>query len=99
MTRSCGSAGAQWGAWSWLGARYAAVAGAAWRQRKQAVEPRRSADELAFLPAALSLQHTPVHPAPRWLAYLLIGLLALALGWACLGTVDIVAVAPGRIIV
>ncbi len=86
-------------AWAWLWARYAAVAAAAWRQRKQIDSPRRSADELAFLPAALSLQHTPVHPAPRRLAYMLMGLMVLAMGWACLGQVDIVAVAPGRIIV
>lgn len=99
MTQPSNDAGARVQAWTWLWARYAAVAGVAWRQRKQAVGPRRSADELAFLPAALSLQHTPVHPVPRRLAYLLIGLLALALTWACLGQVDIVAVAPGRIIV
>ncbi len=93
------AAGAQDPPWHWLWQRYAAVASAAWRQRRQLAGPRRSADELAFLPAALCLQHTPVHPAPRWLAFLLIGLLALALGWACMGQVDIVAVAPGRIIV
>ncbi len=99
MTRASDGTGARSQAWTWLWARYAGVAAAAWRQRKQYVGPRRSADELAFLPAALSLQHTPVHPVPRRLAYLLMGLLVLAFGWACLGQVDIVAVAPGRIIV
>lgn len=57
------------------------------------------ADEAAFLPAALSLQETPVHPAPRRLAYLLMGLFALGLVWSLIGEVDIVATAPGRIIV
>ena len=99
MTLPSSGTGARMQAWTWLWARYAAVAGVAWRQRKQEAGPRRSADELAFLPAALSLQHTPVHPVPRRLAYLLISLLALALLWTCLGQVDIVAVAPGRIIV
>ena len=99
MSRSSDIAGSRMQAWNGLWARYAAVAGAAWRHRQQLEEPRRSADELAFLPAALSLQHTPVHPAPRRLGYMLMGLLVLAMGWACLGQVDIVAVAPGRIIV
>ena len=57
------------------------------------------ADEVAFLPAALSLQETPVHPAPRRLAWGLMTLFVLALVWSILGKVDIVAVAPGRIIV
>ena len=70
----------------------------AWAQRSQLAGPRLRADETAFLPAALSLQHTPVHPAPRRTAWALIVLFATALTWACLGTVDIVAVAPGRII-
>lgn len=99
MTLQSTGAGARFQAWAWLWSRYATVAGAAWRQRKQLAGARRSADELAFLPAALSLQHTPVHPLPRRLAYLLTALLALALAWTCLGKVDIVAVAPGRIIV
>jgi hemolysin D len=40
-----------------------------------------------------------VHPAPRRLAYLLMGLFTLALVWSLIGEVDIVATAPGRIIV
>ncbi|MEY2860683.1 MAG: hypothetical protein RL392_1141 [Pseudomonadota bacterium] len=79
--------------------RYQAIFSAAWQHRIELAGPPRLADELAFLPAALSLQDTPVHPAPRRLAYLLMGLFVLALVWACFGEVDIVAVAPGRIIV
>lgn len=60
---------------------------------------RAGADERDFLPAALSLQETPAHPAPRQLAWLLMVLFALALAWAWIGTVDIVAVATGRIVV
>ncbi|MFO1262756.1 MAG: HlyD family type I secretion periplasmic adaptor subunit [Rhodoferax sp.] len=71
----------------------------AWSQRAALAGPQRQADELAFLPAALSLQETPVHPAPRILAKAIITLFCVALGWACIGTVDIVATAPGRIIV
>lgn len=79
--------------------RYAAVFGAAWRQRAVLAGPRLQAEEAAFLPAALSLQHTPAHPAPRRAAYIVMALASAALVWAWLGQVDIVAVAAGRIIV
>lgn len=80
-------------------ARYRAVLGAAWQVRHELAGPKRLADEAAFLPAALSLQETPVHPAPRRLAVALMLLFAAALLWAVLGEIDIVAVAPGRIVV
>jgi hemolysin D len=80
-------------------ARYQAVFKAAWAHRTELAGPSRMADEIAFLPAALSLQETPVHPAPRRLAWGLMLLFVLALLWAIFGRVDIVAVAPGRIIV
>lgn len=79
--------------------RYQSVLSAAWQHRAELAGPARMADEVAFLPAALSLQETPIHPAPRRLAYLLMGLFTLALGWSLIGEVDIVATAPGRIIV
>lgn len=79
--------------------RYAAVFRLAWAHRHEMAGPARLADEAAFLPAALSLQETPVHPAPRRLALLLISLFLIALLWAILGKVDIVAVAPGRVVV
>ena len=80
-------------------ARYRAVLGAAWSHRSELAGPKLLAEEAAFLPAALSLQHTPVHPAPRRVAYVLMALFTIAVTWACIGQVDIVAVAPGRIIV
>ncbi len=79
--------------------RYLAVFKAAWSMRKELAGPKRLLDEAAFLPAALSLQDTPVHPAPRRLAFMLMALFGIALAWACIGEVDIVAVAPGRIVV
>jgi hemolysin D len=79
--------------------RYQSVFGAAWRHRKALDRPRRLADEAAFLPAALSLQDTPLHPAPRRLAWGLMILLVLTLSWSYFGEVDMVSVAPGRIIV
>ena len=80
-------------------ARYRAIFGHAWAHRAELAGPARLADELAFLPAALSLQQTPVHPAPRRLAWGLMILFILALVWAMVGEVDIVALAPGRIMV
>jgi hemolysin D len=80
-------------------ARYKAIFGAAWAMRHQLAGPQRMADEAAFLPAALSLESTPVHPAPRRLAFAIVALFLIALAWACLGQVDIVAVAQGRIVI
>jgi hemolysin D len=82
-----------------LAQRYAAVFGAAWAHRKALDGQARSAEELAFLPATQSLQDTPVHPLPRRTAWVLCTLFALAVLWACIGQVDIVAVAPGRIVI
>ena len=80
-------------------ARYKAIFAAAWARRAELAGPARLADEAAFLPAALSLQDTPVHPAPRRIAYALMALFAIALLWAVFGKIDIVATAAGRIIV
>jgi len=79
--------------------RYQVIFQHAWTHRAELAGPARMADEIAFLPAALSLQETPVHPAPRRFAYGLMILFVLALVWSYFGQVDIVAVAPGRIIV
>jgi hemolysin D len=79
--------------------RYRAIVGAAWDARHALAGPPLQRDEAAFLPAALSLQHTPVHPSPRRAAYLIMALFVSALVWACLGKIDIVSTAPGRIIV
>ena len=61
-------------------------------------EQRRSADELAFLPAALEIVETPPSPVGRAIGFSIVAVLAVALAWACIGTVDIVAVAPGKLI-
>ena len=80
-------------------ARYRTVFNEAWQARHELAGPKRLSDELAFLPAALSLQETPVHPAPRRLAFALIVLFLIALLWSVVGQIDIVAVASGRIVV
>jgi len=59
---------------------------------------RRRDHELAFLPAALEIIETPPSPIGRAIGLTIIAVFVLALGWACLGTVDIVATAQGKII-
>jgi hemolysin D len=53
---------------------------------------------LAFLPAALEIVETPASPIGRSIAYAIMALFVLALAWACVGRVDIVASAKGKII-
>src|SRR5229473_1624680 len=59
---------------------------------------RRRDHELAFLPAALEIVETPPSPIGRAIGATIIAVFVLALAWACLGTVDIVATASGKII-
>lgn len=79
--------------------RYRTIFKAAWEVRHELAGPKRLADETAFLPAALSLQQTPVHPSPMRAAWVIMALFMLALIWSIFGRVDIVAVAQGRIVV
>jgi hemolysin D len=59
---------------------------------------RHREQELAFLPAALEIVETPPSPIGRAIGATILGLFVLALAWACLGTIDIIATAPGKII-
>jgi hemolysin D len=59
---------------------------------------RSDSDDLAFLPAALEIVERPASPIGRALLYILIGLFCIALAWATIGQVDIVASAKGKII-
>ena len=70
----------------------------AWNNRKAMDPPHRLRHEVQFLPAALALQEQPVHPAPRYIQWLLIAFAALALLWACIGEIDVVATASGKIV-
>ncbi|WP_138856460.1 HlyD family type I secretion periplasmic adaptor subunit [Inhella inkyongensis] len=79
--------------------KYAAIFQAAWAQRHELAGPKRLADEQAFLPAALALQETPPHPAPRRAMLTICALFLIALVWALVGQLDIVAVAQGQVVV
>lgn len=78
--------------------RYVQVFAAAWGMRRELDTVPRMRHESEFLPAALALRDTPIHPAPRIATGLIIALLAVTTAWACLGKVDVVATAPGKII-
>ncbi|KRT54239.1 type I secretion membrane fusion protein, HlyD family [endosymbiont of Ridgeia piscesae] len=58
----------------------------------------RRSDEQVFLPAALEVCDTPPSPIGRAISWSLMLFFLLAVIWALIGRVDIVAVAQGRII-
>jgi HlyD family secretion protein len=55
-------------------------------------------EALDFSPAILRLQRQPPSPLPRTVLYLLLGLLCGLLVWSLVGKLDIIAVAPGRLV-
>ncbi|MCF8152445.1 MAG: HlyD family type I secretion periplasmic adaptor subunit [Burkholderiaceae bacterium] len=78
--------------------RYATIFSHAWKVRKELDPPQRLPHEAQFLPASLELQETPVSPAPRVIAWLLMSFALLALLWAIFGRMDVVATAHGKIV-
>jgi len=78
--------------------RYWAVFRQSWRVRRELDQKQRLPEETAFLPAHLEIVETPAHPAPQWTGRIIaiLGLSMLAL--AVFGHLDIVAVAPGKLV-
>jgi hemolysin D len=64
---------------------------------KRAVGGFDRRDEREFLPAALEVVETPASPTGRLLGVVIVLFFVLALAWAFLGRVDVIATAPGRI--
>jgi hemolysin D len=58
----------------------------------------RSAEELAFLPAALEIVETPPSPAGRAIGVCVILIFCIGLAWTAFGQIDVVASAQGRIV-
>ena len=81
-----------------LGSRYLQVFRHAWAHRHSMDPVPRLPHEALFLPAALSLQETPVSPAPRVTMWLIIAFVFLALIWSWQGRIDVVATAHGKVI-
>ena len=78
--------------------RYIKIFRHAWSQRKETDAPDLHAHEAQFLPAALALRDTPVHPAPRIALWLIMAFALIAVMWAVFGRIDVVATAVGKII-
>lgn len=57
-----------------------------------------SQHEYEFLPAVLEVQDSPPSPIGRMITWLVVALTVIAIVWASLGQVDIVATAQGKII-
>ena len=85
-------------AFSDLTKRYAKILRHAWSQRRETDSPKLQPHESQFLPAALALRDTPVHPAPRITLWLIIAFALIAVLWATFGRIDVVATAVGKII-
>jgi len=58
----------------------------------------RHSHEYEFLPAVLEVQDSPPSPIGRLVTWSIVVLMIIAVAWACLGQVDIVATAQGKII-
>ncbi|QDQ83742.1 HlyD family type I secretion periplasmic adaptor subunit [Paraburkholderia megapolitana] len=78
--------------------RYAQVFRSAWSIREALDSPRRTGDELDFLPSSLELVEKPPHPAPRWTLRILVALSVAILAVAIFGHLDIVATAKGKVL-
>jgi hemolysin D len=78
--------------------RYGAAFKQAWQRRAEMEITQRLPHEAQFLPAALSLQETPVSPAPRAAMWMIIAFAAIALLWAVFGRIDVVATAQGKVV-
>ncbi|WP_222872752.1 biotin/lipoyl-binding protein [Hankyongella ginsenosidimutans] len=59
---------------------------------------RRAWRETDFLPAALEVVETPPNPLGRAILWVLMGFVVLALAWSVLARLDVVAVAPAKVI-
>lgn len=69
-----------------------------WKHRQELGGGLLNEHEADFLPPALALQEKPVSPASRWVAIVLMTLVAAIVIWSFFGEIDIVVNAAGKII-
>lgn len=55
-------------------------------------------DIYEFLPAAIEIERSPAPKAGRVILWAIVALFLIAIAWACVGKVDVVAVAQGKVI-
>ncbi len=63
-----------------------------------ATQPLRQQDIYSFLPAAIELEQTPPVPLARTFLWTILALFIITIVWACVGQVDIIASAQGKVI-
>ncbi|MCA8023632.1 HlyD family type I secretion periplasmic adaptor subunit [Burkholderia metallica] len=78
--------------------RYAVVFREAWQVRHENDTQLKLPHERAFLPAHLELVETPARPLPMWTMRIVVALAVLVVLIALIGRLDIVAIAPGKLI-
>jgi hemolysin D len=70
----------------------------AWANRGKMGDSTLMQQQREFLPGALEITQSPPSPIGRTIIWVLIALFTIAIIWACLGKVNIVAVAEGKIV-
>lgn len=88
------AAGTAQGGW----ARHWQVLRDSWALETKRVRDRVSWRDTDFLPAALEVVETPPNPIGRTLLWVLMTFLVLALVWSFVARIDVVALAPGKVI-
>ncbi|MFC7535912.1 HlyD family type I secretion periplasmic adaptor subunit [Sphingomonas sp. GCM10030256] len=78
--------------------RHWAVLRDSWALESERRKTRQRWRETDFLPAALEVVERPPNPLGRLVLWTLLGFVALAIGWSILAGVDVVAVAPGKVV-
>lgn len=69
-----------------------------WAIETERLRSHRGYKETDFLPAALEVIETPPNPLGRIILWVLMSFLVLALVWSFVARIDIVAIAPGKVI-
>jgi hemolysin D len=78
--------------------RYVRVVRGSWGARDHLSATPRTPLERQFLPAALEILETPAPALPRVLLWTILFTLVFAIAWATIGKIDMVAIAPGKVI-
>ena len=70
----------------------------AWQNRNHMGEQHNDRQLREFLPAALEVQQNPPSPIGRTVAWTLMAFVVIGVVWACIGQVNIVATAEGKVV-
>ena len=77
--------------------RYREIIKISWENRNATDLKGYTREEAEFLPAVLAFQEKPIPILSRVVIWAIIGICAITLIWACIGKVDIIASATGKI--